>query len=106
MTDNRVAYVLMVIAIIVMGAVVYFWPVKVKAHDAETGWTYPPECCGNNDCEMIHGASRIRTVDDGFLIDGHYYIAQRDTRLSPDGRWHVCIFNGKLYCVFRPFDGS
>lgn len=75
-------------------------------HEAETGWTYPPECCGNNDCEMIHDASRIRAVDNGFLIDGHYYIAQRDTRVSPDGRWHVCIFNGKLYCVFRPDMGS
>lgn len=91
---------------VLLALLVLFLASYAFGHDADTGWTYPPECCGNGDCVMVHDASRIRTVKGGYLIDGHYFIAHRDTRLSPDGQWHVCIYGGKLYCLFRPDQGS
>lgn len=78
----------------------------IAAHEAPSGWSYPPECCGGHDCAEI-SPTRVRAVQGGYLVDGKYYKALRDTRIAPDGRFHACFHPpGNLWCFFRPDEGS
>ncbi|MCB1460137.1 MAG: hypothetical protein KDJ48_12895 [Nitratireductor sp.] len=61
-----------------------------SAHDAPSGFTYPPECCNDHDCAMI---------DPGEVISGPGYYVWKDHRIafdspkirqSPDIFFHGC----------------
>lgn len=72
------------------------------AHEADKGWSYPWECCHDKDCAEISG-SRVKPVAGGYVIDGRFNIAQKDVRVSPDGRYHACFPKpDKMQCFFAP----
>ena len=60
------------------------------AHEAPSGWVYPPACCNNGDCAPLD-AKRIKETAEGFLIDGKYIVKRSDAKLSPDGIFHACF---------------
>lgn len=70
---------------------------------------YPPQCCGGNDCEA---AEEIEHRPEGTMLKsrGQWWNEKRAKQRhpSPDGRWHICIFDygdGKgpqVVCVFVP----
>lgn len=68
---------------------------------------YPPECCGGNDCSEIDEA-RVRVVQGGYMVDGKSYVAHKDVRPSPDGKYHACFwpYPDRLHCFFAPMLGS
>ena len=67
------------------------------AHEANSGWTYPRECCGAADCweagtgrpepDPVPSLSGWR-LSDGTVVP--FYLA----RPSPDGRFHLCRWGG------------
>ena len=93
-----------------------------RAHQAASGWDYPFECCSGADCAQI-GADAVQESQPGFVVTimpgGHpmwpserreplvLSIPYQKARLSPDGRWHLCINDaGELLCFFSPVGGS
>lgn len=85
-------------------------PIPAMAHDAPSGWSYPPECCSTTDCREI-ASSAVKEVWNGYLITlstkqevvpyGSYKI-----RNSPDGMFHWCTLgggnDGNTLCLFVP----
>nr|WP_081688038.1 hypothetical protein [Rhizobium mesoamericanum] len=97
--------------------------VGAEAHQAESGWTYPPACCkGHNiggDCEAIppqdistgpHGFSVfLRRGDHHLATKPHvFFIPYGDEMPSGDGRYHICLHptENDLNCFFAPPDGA
>lgn len=75
--------------------------IPVQAHD----W-YPPYCCSGGDCAPID-STRVQTVPEGFVIDGHFNVPRSEVRDSMDGRYHGCFPKpDKLQCFFAPPPGS
>jgi hypothetical protein len=89
----------------------------VKAHMAQSGWTYPWVCCAGNDCAEI-SATNIRDSPAGYIVTvtpGAHPMWRADRRealrivvpyakaqASPDGRWHLCINGaGALLCFYH-----
>lgn len=85
----------------------------VKAHS----W-YPWECCSSSDCWPM-GTDADAREPDPTIVPGGYrthdgiFVAERDTRPSRDGRYHVCRYGGsksasviaptgKQICLFVP----
>lgn len=78
---------------------------------------YPYDCCSDRDCWPMGGDADAREPDP-VIVPGGYrthdgiFVAQRDTRPSRDGRFHVCryggsaradvIKNSKGVCLFVP----
>lgn len=60
------------------------------AHEAPSGWKYDPVCCNETDCGPLD-ASRIKEVENDFLIDGKWTVRRADAKLSPDGIYHACF---------------
>jgi hypothetical protein len=97
-------------------------PTQTWPHETASGWEYPFECCSGADCaELDPGA--VRASPSGFIVTvmpGQHPIWARDrrqrlvlevpyrkARLSPDGKWHLCINDaGDLLCFFAPAGGS
>ena len=80
----------------------------VSAHDALSGWTYPPSCCANFDCREVPAAD-ISERPEGFLVKATgETIPYKDARIrdSPDGEYHWCSVNGsksgRTVCLFVP----
>lgn len=94
---------------VVVGLLLGFWVVSAQAHEALSGWTYPPECCGNGDCHEVEGAT-VEATPQGYFIpaNGDTVTYRGDSRLkpSPDGRYHICTRGGTpdgyTYCLFVP----
>lgn len=83
-------------------------PGQAQAHDAASGWTYPYECCSDQDCRPI-AESAVREGHDGYLIHSSgEVVVYSDARVrrSPDGVWHWCSnggrANGRTICLFVP----
>jgi len=96
------------------------------AHEAPSGWTYPPMCCSLSDCRPIDEAELeehetywlIRPTKEVYLkpeqpkkteekVDHVNGVAQ----YSPDGLFHRCSSNrgdpdGYTYCLFVPRAGT
>lgn len=80
------------------------------AHQAASGWTYPPQCCSDRDCRQVDTGEV--TVGDGFYIWMGHKIAfdSPKIRRSPDKWFHGCEtgFWGdtsgatELLCFFVP----
>ena len=72
------------------------------AHESVSGWQYPWECCHNLDCSEI-SRDRIAFVSGGYLVDSKFFVAQKDVKIAPDGRYHACFPTpDKLRCFFAP----
>lgn len=94
----------------------------VRAHQAMSGWTYPLSCCADNDCAQID-PSAVRETSGGYVVTiapGSHpmwradrsapliiRVLYRDAKVSPDGRWHICLNGaGDLLCFFSAQGGS
>ena len=64
---------------------------------------YPEICCSGQDCDVLE-SNRVESVPGGYLIDGLLYVAERDAKNSPDGRYHGCFPGNKssVRCFWRP----
>jgi hypothetical protein len=80
--------------------------VKTYGHTAVSGWTYPLECCSNQDCKQIP-ANLVWESQEGFEIApmlGGGFVARGKERPSPDGEYHLCRsqYTGAILCLFIP----
>jgi hypothetical protein len=77
------------------------------AHDAPTGWSYPFQCCSNQDCREVPDAS-VKETPSGYLASNGETIPYADKRIkdSPDGKFHLCTIagweDGRALCLFVP----
>lgn len=77
-----------------------------RAHDTGKGWSYPWECCHDQDCAEI-SESRVKPEAGGYLVDGRFHVSQPEVRYLPDGRYHACFPNpDTLRCFFAPPSGA
>lgn len=74
-----------------------------QAHEAPSGWSYPPACCSGHDCAPLD-AQRIKETGNDFLIDGKFLVKRADAKLSPDGIYHACfsVKNQGPNCFWYP----
>ena len=64
------------------------------AHEAASGWQYPPGCCGGEDCHPVP----CETIEEkrGVYIWKGVVFHRSMARVSGDDRCHVCVqFNGE-----------
>ncbi len=68
---------------------------------------YDTFCCSGSDCSPIDN-SRVERRPHGYLIDGEYFVEQKDARQSQDGDYHACFWPtpDKLRCFYAPPEGS
>ncbi len=81
------------------------------AHDAPSGWTYPPECCNEIDCKQIDPGEV--TVEPGVYLWRGKRIAfdSPKIRRSPDKFFHGCLAGHwgdtsgmtEVQCFFVPY---
>lgn len=77
------------------------------AHDAPNGWSYPFNCCSNQDCREVPDAS-VRETPAGYIASNGETIPYLDKRIkdSPDGKFHLCTIagseDGRALCLFVP----
>lgn len=57
------------------------------------GWPYPIECCSGVDC-FEYPAENVTIEGDGFRLKEGEYIPRAKARISPDGHYHVCRYQG------------
>ena len=67
---------------------------ETRAHS----W-YPHDCCSDRDCWPMGEDADARepeptVVPGGYRLRDGSFIAERDTRPSRDGRFHVCRYGG------------
>lgn len=91
------------------------------AHQAQSGWTYPVECCSDTqDCQAISGRD-VSMDDQGYIVTlkpgehrhvpegGTFYMLDSQIKQSRDDNFHVCIHeytNGPgAICLFIPTQG-
>ncbi|MDP9813673.1 hypothetical protein J2W42_006548 [Rhizobium tibeticum] len=93
------------------------------AHQARSGWDYPPACCKSHDvggdCEAIPTLD-VREGSRGFLVflhagDHHlatrahmFFIPYGDELPSGDGLYHICLHptEDDVNCFFAPPDSA
>jgi hypothetical protein len=61
-----------------------------SAHDAPSGWAYPPQCCGEVDCHPV-GCDELIEGKSGSWSYGKVRFAASQISPSEDGACHVCI---------------
>ena len=89
------------------------------AHHAPSGFTYEPYCCNGDDesgdCQQI-SSKTVRPSREGYevtLLPGDhklvtrrhvFLIPQAQTRESPDGAYHLCLFPNEdtVRCFYAP----
>ncbi|WP_051661175.1 hypothetical protein [Bosea sp. 117] len=96
------------LAIVPLVAVPVLAAPSVLAHDAPSGWPYPPACCSTMDCYPING-SDIDEGRDGIVVKATgELIAYWSRKLKPsgDGQYHRCSHQGDrsrtTICLFLP----
>ncbi len=108
---------LWLVAILVVAAGPAIWLSPARAHS----W-YPHECCSDRDCwpmgpDADAREPEPRSVPGGYLTHDGHFVAERETRPSRDGRFHVCRATGapdgdpirpagRPACMFVPQRGS
>lgn len=84
------------------------FPLKVAAHNAPSGWSYPYQCCSDRDCRPVHGAAIVEGPDGYVVEETGEIIGYKDSRLkpSPDDEFHLCLRPGNVrsraICLFVP----
>lgn len=79
-----------------------------SSHDAESGWSYPLQCCSGYDCREVED-SAILEGPQGYVIKitGEVIpMMSRKVKPSPDGVYHWCSVAGRddgdTICLFVP----
>lgn len=87
-------------------AVLVFFVATARAHEAPTGWSFDPACCGGNDCKPVP-TSEITVTAEGYKIatTGEVIPFQSTkVRVSPDGMPYRCsvggLPTGHTYCIY------
>lgn len=82
-----------------------------QAHDAPSGWTYPPGCCNRQDCRPVP-ATHVRETRAGWqIVPTGELVPFTDERIknSPDGLFHWCnaggSATGRTRCLYVPPSG-
>ena len=75
-----------------------------SAHEAVTGWSYDAACCSGKDCAEI-SSSEVVAGKGGWRVR-QFTIPYGKERISPDGRFHLCAYQGHLRCFYAPGMGS
>ncbi|MGO7632675.1 hypothetical protein [Rhizobium leguminosarum] len=111
------------VSLITLGAISVCTIVRTDAHEAKSGWTYPPACCKAQglmgDCEAIptQDISRGPRGFSVFLHAGDHHLATQPHLFfipygneipSGDGRYHICLHptENDVNCFFSPPDSS
>lgn len=92
------------------------------AHNAPSGWTYPPSCCNGGDCAQIpHGRVRaapggwrvtLRPGDNPMVTEATgavtVFVPASATQPSPDREFHICLWptHDSVRCFWAPEAGS
>lgn len=78
---------------------------------------YPADCCSDRDCwptgeDADAKEPEVKVVPGGYVTHDGHFVAEKDTRPSKDGRFHVCRYSGvrenglistsKGICLFVP----
>ena len=78
------------------------------AHDANSGWSYPWECCSSMDCwEVGMGGPELDPIPSpgGWKLSDGAVVPFHLARSSPDGRFHVCRRGGQpTGAVITPYE--
>jgi hypothetical protein len=93
---------LFMILLTVLGLMLAFGILPVKAHD----W-YDPACCSGMDCKPVHDSDVVEKPD-GVHVRGWGVLHRTDPRIrtSRDDASHICEMPGKLYCVYMKPNGT
>ena len=78
----------------ILGVALICFVGSASAHEAPSGWQYPPGCCGGEDCHPVP----CETIEEkrGVYIWKGVVFHRSMARASGDERCHVCIqFNGE-----------
>lgn len=71
------------------------------AHQAPSGWEYPPGCCNGKECHP----SPIEMRKDGYwLPEVQVLVPYGDHRIKPSGDadTHICNNGSAVYCIYIP----
>ena len=70
--------------------------VKATAHEAASGWEYPPHCCTGKDCEQLSD-DRVIIFNNGYMVYGKHFIPFDEPdqwnnlpKPSGDDHFHAC----------------
>lgn len=82
------------------------------SHEAPTGWSFDPMCCGSFDCYQVQddaigeGPDGYVVRETGEIIPYQSYRAKN----SPDGLTYRCSVGGDpqahTYCIYKPKGGA
>ncbi|MDK4725448.1 hypothetical protein [Rhizobium phaseoli] len=104
---------------IVLAAIGMAFAAAAQAHHAPSGFAYDPYCCNGDgesgDCQSI-SSKTVRALHEGYevtLLPGDhrlvtrrhvYLIPQAQTKESPDGAYHLCLFPNEdtVRCFYAP----
>lgn len=99
---TRTANIVGIVAVTGFIILLFLLPRAALGHEAKSGWTYPPECCGDGDCDEASAA--IRNQDGSLTVTTKHgtatFPAKYPYRQSPDGKIHGCFVGARLYCLF------
>lgn len=103
--------------VVALFAILFVFSTGARAHS----W-YPYDCCSDRDCWPMGVDGDAREPDPSIVPGGYrthdgVFVAERDTRSSRDGRFHICRAGGTLsgmpiapsgkpFCLFVPSRGS
>lgn len=88
-------------------AVLLLSSANLSAHEAQSGWSYPTNCCSSLDCRLVD-EKVILEGRAGYTVPSGEVVRHNDGRLrkSPDGEYHWCTRNGlndsDTICLFVP----
>lgn len=73
---------------------------------------YDWECCSDRDCGAV-AEGAVTEESGGYRVTATGQFIDRDSpkvRMSPDGRWHLCVLGGEpggpVLCLYVPGRGS
>lgn len=92
--------------ILAIAATLVLTQCEARAHD----W-YPRECCSGQDCAPVD--QREITEDGAWYVYRGIRFAKRDSKVSPDDRYHLCYVKSQglgsqpfIRCLWRPSPGA
>ena len=109
----------LVMSVITIAGLSMLLAVRSNAHQAGSGWTYPPACCKDKDvggdCAAIPAADvrkgargysvTLRPGDHPLATRSHrFFIPYGDEIPSGDGEYHICLHptEDNVNCFFAP----
>jgi hypothetical protein len=62
---------------------------------------YPPDCCGDKDCQPVPCEQLAQLTDGGYLdVRSQLTFGKPVVQPSRDGACHECVHNGAPLCLF------